>query len=153
LAGALRNRPERFIRLFGWERLIWLKNDRYLLLKITITWSASPMRFMKPEIRSSPERSTLLSRRIFQPCCPSVLQSLSTISVRFRASSEESSPQANETKISGVLLGGSSGQAAICSWLRPSALSPRSASPCVEERVDGFERPILVENDAIAEES
>jgi hypothetical protein len=34
---------------------------KYLPLKIMITWSASPIRFMKPEIRS-PEHRALLSR-------------------------------------------------------------------------------------------
>ena len=49
--------------------------------------------FMKPEI-SSPERSTLLSRRI---------------------------PQANETKISGLLLGESSGLEGISMLLAPAS--------------------------------
>jgi hypothetical protein len=87
----------------------------FLSLRTTITWSASPMRFMKPEIRS-PERSTVLSRRIFQPSLSSLSQRRSTISVRFRESSEELSPQANEMKIAGLPSGGRSGRAAICSW-------------------------------------
>ena len=59
---------------------------------------------MKPEIRS-PGRSTVLVAEVFQPSCLSVPQSRLTTSVRFRASSEESSPQAYETKISGVVFG------------------------------------------------
>src|SRR5271165_285169 len=91
------------------------------------------MRFMKPEIRS-PGRMSVLSRRMFQPSLSNVSQSRSTTSVRFRASSEESSPQAYETKISGLPLKGSSGRAVICSWFRP--WDEDTASPLCEAMSD-----------------
>ena len=56
------------------------------------------------------------------------------ISVRFRASSEESSPQAKETKISGMLLGGSSGLEGIF-MLLGAVLDRgvrRNACPCID---------------------
>src|SRR5271165_3198208 len=74
----------------------------------------------------------VLSRTTFQPSRSSVSHIRSTTSPRLRASSEEPSPHAYETKISGVPLGGSSDRAVICSWLRLSVLSPISAT-CDEE--------------------
>jgi len=66
------------------------------------------MRFMKPEIRS-PGRSTLLSRDIPAILPERLTEAIDDFRALPRIFGRIIAPEANETKISGMLLGGSSG--------------------------------------------